>query len=402
MADSVDVQRVPALVDDLGWSPLFHDRAHGTTWALGSVSRDSYLSVPDGSRAVVEEALGLLDGQHTVEAVNAELSRRWDAVDVAALARKMAGANLLADDVPERRPRSEYETLALRLGSWRVSPDSPLLRLLAAAWWPLVLASAALIGWVVVSGALVGSVTTRTYFQFAGDDWSHWAALIVVSVASVGLHELAHAVAARRCGLYASRVTAALYLYLSPIVYVSIPGLYSIPRARRVLVWAAGPYLNLVLAAACAAVPRTGGWGQTVLEAGVYVNLLLIAVNLFPFLPLDGYFIAATLLKVTNLRSQALSLTALRHSDRLALGARLLLWGYALITWATMAYLLGREAWDMVRTAWVTYAESADLLVTLDATKTYLVVLIIIVAGLLARRSLAATRRKEAHGNPAR
>nr|NLI50905.1 M50 family metallopeptidase [Propionibacterium sp.] len=403
MADQATLGLAPALVDDLNWYPLFRDRVRGTTWALGSLSRDSYLSVPDQSRAVVEDALRLMDGTRTIEAVNAELARRWDAVDVATLTHTMASANLLADDAPHRRPRSEYETLALRLASWRVSRDNLLLRLLAAAWWPLVLAALTLIAWVVVSGALVGRVTTRTYFQFAGDDWSHWAALVLVSVASVGLHELAHAVAARRCGLYASRVTVSLYLYLSPIVYVSIPGLYSIPRARRVLVWAAGPFLNLVLASACvAAAPHVGGWGQTLLEAGVFVNLLLIAVNLFPFLPLDGYFIAATLLKVTNLRRQALSLRALHRSDRLALGARLLLWGYALITWATMAYLVGREAWGMVHTAWVTYAASADLLATLDAVKTYLMVLAVIAAAVFARRSLAAPHRKEAHGNPAR
>ena len=36
-----------------------------------------------------------------------------------------------------------------------------------------------------------------------------------------------------------------------------------------------------------------------------YVNFVLIISNLFPLLPLDGYFIMSTLMKMPNLRKQS-------------------------------------------------------------------------------------------------
>lgn len=396
MAEAIAVQRAPAVAADLAWYPLFESRTKGTTWALGSVSRDSFLSVPDRHRGVVEGALELMDGQRSVPDIEDSLRADAGNVDVGALVHRLDRANLLAVDDPARRPVSEYETMALRLFSARVAPNSAVLRVLAFLAVPAFVVSVVVFVYACVQSGLVQQALAARLFQFTAWDVSQWGIIGAVSVAAVALHELAHAVAARACGLRASRVTASLYLYLSPIVYVTIPGLYTVSRARRLLIWAAGPWMNLALAASCAVVaPYLSGPAAAAAEVGITVNLLLCAVNLYPFLPLDGYFIAATLTKVTNLRSRALSLSSLRSPGGLSLPARVVLYVYAAITWGTMAFIVGREIVALFATAYGTFTATTSLVATADAVKTYLLVLIAITYGLIARR--VQSRRKDNH-----
>ncbi len=392
---------VPAVVDDLDWYQLFHDQRRGTTWALGSVTRDSFVSVPDGTRPLIERTLELIDGTRTAPDIVRDLPRHVGRVDVDDLSKRLDRANLLAEDAPDKRPRSEYEVLALRLLSVPLSAGNPLLGALARLARPAAAVSVVLVVYAVIAGLPQRALGLR-FLQFSAGDWQRWGAILVVSVASVALHEMGHAVVARACGLRPARLTASLYLYITPIVYVTIPGLYSVSRARRLLIWAAGPWTNLVLAATCSlATPYASDLALVALETGITVNLMLVAVNLYPFLPLDGYFIAATLLKVTNLRKRALSLAAMRAADRLPLRSRVVLYVYAAVTWFTMAYLLGREGCEMAVTAYGTYVSTGDLFATADAIKNYLLVIVVIVYGLLARR-LQAMRKEQDHGSTER
>ncbi|MFX4261610.1 M50 family metallopeptidase [Pelotomaculum propionicicum] len=105
--------------------------------------------------------------------------------------------------------------------------------------------------------------------------------LIAFSV--VLLHELAHVAVARRFGVNVSDVE------LLPFGGVSrIGGEVVLEPSREVLVAAAGPAANLLLAGLGTALKGFWPWGDELVNFFLQCNLLVAAFNLLPALPLDG------------------------------------------------------------------------------------------------------------------
>jgi Zn-dependent protease len=109
--------------------------------------------------------------------------------------------------------------------------------------------------------------------------------LVGCLLASVLLHELGHALAARRHGVPVRRVTLDLLGGHTELEHDLLG-----PRAE-VVVALVGPAVSLVLGlawlGAWAAMPDTWGGGEVVLQVAL-VNLVVAAYNILPGLPLDG------------------------------------------------------------------------------------------------------------------
>lgn len=130
-----------------------------------------------------------------------------------------------------------------------------------------------------------------------------WAALIVSFV----LHELAHALAVKRCGRRVLRGGVMIY-YGMPAAFVDTSDIWLAGRGARVLVSLAGPLCDLLVGslAAIAAFLLPDG-----LLAGAAYKLaiacyLAALFNFNPLLELDGYFILVDMLRLPNLRQRAL------------------------------------------------------------------------------------------------
>jgi Zn-dependent protease/CBS domain-containing protein len=136
-----------------------------------------------------------------------------------------------------------------------------------------------LLGFFLVSGLASGQGLAAS---LAG------VVFVVVLFGCVVLHELGHALAARRYGIPTRDIT------LLPIGGVA--RLERIPKkpSEELVVALAGPAVNVVIAAALAALlgPLTG-WngllqGDSFLHNLLRVNLLLVAFNMLPAFPMDG------------------------------------------------------------------------------------------------------------------
>lgn len=120
--------------------------------------------------------------------------------------------------------------------------------------------------------------------------WGAWmagpAGALVVGIASVGLftsvilHELGHALAARRYGIGTEHIT------LYP--FGGVAAIHHMPEDpdQEVVIALAGPAVNVVLAA-------LGGWAwmmtdQPLVLGFVMTNLGMAAFNLIPAFPMDG------------------------------------------------------------------------------------------------------------------
>jgi len=165
--------------------------------------------------------------------------------------------------------------------------------------------------------------------------------LVPVFLLGLTIHEYAHAWAANRLGDPTARLEGRLTLnplaHLDPIGTVAIflihfgwarpvpvdARYFKNPRRDMILVSAAGPASNLLLAVAMAfvltavpwrAVPPEWHWLAipvgSMLEAGVGANLVLMVFNLLPIPPLDGSRVLSGLLPLR----QALAFSRLEPS----------------------------------------------------------------------------------------
>jgi Zn-dependent protease len=105
--------------------------------------------------------------------------------------------------------------------------------------------------------------------------WSVLLALIILAVTLL-VHELAHALVAKRLGLKVLDIT------IWPLGGMARMEGLSGHSSREAMVAAAGPLANLVLAAICAFLPGN------IAHAAFFMNLVLGLGNLVPAFPLDG------------------------------------------------------------------------------------------------------------------
>jgi len=129
-------------------------------------------------------------------------------------------------------------------------------------------------------------------------------ALVVIIFGCVVLHELAHAVVARRSGI---TVRSIILLPIGGVTLMEDPGASKPDPARDIRIAVAGPLLNLIIAAIAGAViltfaPQVKLWSQPYVHATnlprslFWGNLFLGAFNLLPAYPMDGGRILRALL----------------------------------------------------------------------------------------------------------
>jgi Zn-dependent protease/predicted transcriptional regulator len=144
--------------------------------------------------------------------------------------------------------------------------------------------------WLIIFGLIAWTLSTG-YFPAQSPDLpaaSYWAKGLVASLlffVSILLHELAHAVVARRQGLRTRSITL--------FVFGGVAQLEKDPRDGRAEFWmaAAGPVASLALAGlfyALASLPFLGPSAAAVAKYLALINLLLALFNLVPAFPMDG------------------------------------------------------------------------------------------------------------------
>jgi Zn-dependent protease len=120
----------------------------------------------------------------------------------------------------------------------------------------------------------------------------------------ISFHELGHASVATVLGCKAHRVGLGLYFFL-PVFYADVSEIWRLRPHRRVLVNIAGVYVQLALGIVLFMIGRADVAIGGLARALFVVNLLSVCANLLPFGKLDGYWIVADLLNVSDLQARA-------------------------------------------------------------------------------------------------
>jgi Zn-dependent protease len=292
---------LPQVVANISAWPLFPD-----TYAVGSRSLDRYISVPVSKVPLVLEIVSLFDGCRSVESIAQHYLLHGRAIDIVGLQARLQDAGLLVGS----KAKTELRQLAITFF------DVPLdrlfgvrRRLICSTLVPLAYLSTL----TIVLGALVLAAHHKEFVEL-GTQRVALPPAVFYSIAVVGFlssvlwHESAHALTALYYGIVPARLSLLGYFMLIPFFVIRIPGLYLLPPRHRIRVWAAGIWASLTLGLVAAIfallVPVPLTW-RPLMARMALGNFVAVLVNLFPFLPTDGYFIFSTLLRQTNVRRRA-------------------------------------------------------------------------------------------------
>lgn len=279
---------------------------------LGGLQGSGYRSAPglvrraDGQTVqvttVLYALLELVDGRRDdavlAQLLGARLGREVAAEDVRFLLEQRAEPlSLLRGDAPAAPVADPLLALSWKVviadpvWTWRLTtPFAALFRPYVVV--PVLVAFAWTTWWLLVERGLAGAARAAVY------EPGMLLAVVAITVASAGFHELGHAAACRYGGARPGAMGVGVYL-VWPAFFTDVDDSYRLSRWGRLRVDLGGLYFNAVVAVALVA--AWGVWGAEALLLGIAAQLLQMVRQLAPFLRADGYHLLADLTGVPDL-----------------------------------------------------------------------------------------------------
>lgn len=334
MSTPVRMKRLPPLREELilDPGPLSH---RGTpTWTIHDPGRNLFFRIGwDTFEILSRWHLGTPEA--IASSVTAQTTLTPSAADVEAVYRHLAhnmllqitshdGLDFLAQKVRSTQVHwtksllKNYIFLRIPL----IHPDRFLTRFLPWVRWffsqefLIVVLISVLIGTVLIARQWDYFTSVLVYSLATGDLLPYGIALVL----SKSLHELGHAMTAKRFGCRVPVMGVAVIL-LWPVLFTETSEVWKLPkRSQRLAVGAAGVLAELALAALA-----TLAW--SLLDDGPTRNaafflasttwILTLAINLNPFMRFDGYYLLSDLLETVNLQERSFALARWRLREAL-------------------------------------------------------------------------------------
>lgn len=135
-----------------------------------------------------------------------------------------------------------------------------------------------------------------------------WLAAATIFIKT--MHELGHAIVARRLGCRVHEI-GVHFFFLLPCLYTNVSDVWLVPsKWRRLAVSAAGIYVELLLAAVATLLwwqAEPGVFSSLCLNVMIVASLGTLVLNANPLMRYDGYYVLADLLEVPNLEQRSLA-----------------------------------------------------------------------------------------------
>lgn len=189
--------------------------------------------------------------------------------------------------------------------------DEPLGRIYRALRWLYAPPAQAMLGIIATAGLvaffLIGGRAHAAFHTGAAGLWVLWF-LIPAWLVSIVIHELGHALTTKAFGREVPRVGVGWY-WFGPVAYVDTSDMWLADRWPRIAVTLAGPYANVVLAAAASIVGyfATSPMITATMWLFALVSYVIVLFNLNPLLEYDGYYVLMDWLERPNFRGEALA-----------------------------------------------------------------------------------------------
>lgn len=129
-------------------------------------------------------------------------------------------------------------------------------------------------------------------------------ALVVLVLVALFLHECGHAFTVRHFGKEVNR-GGLIMMYGMPGAYIDTSDMWLAPKAARLAVTAAGPFVNFVLGGLASLSTLLWPERASFFSFFAFTNYLFIIANAIPFLKFDGYYLLMDWLEIPNLLERA-------------------------------------------------------------------------------------------------
>ena len=275
--------------------------------------------------------LGWLDGARSLQQIQREfeqrfLPQRMDLHELWQFIATLHQSGLVIAEAPgqgaQLLKRHQQHRAKERWGKWAnvlairfrgVDPTRVLSLLLPAVRWMFHPAAAVACLVLILAAALLVTVefqvfTSRlpAFHQFFSLGNSLW--LVAAMVFAKVLHELGHGLSCKYYGGECHEI-GLMFLVFTPCLYCNVSDSWLLPNKwHRVVIAAAGMYVELVLAAICTFLwwfSREGLFNHLCLNLMFVCSVSTLLFNANPLLRFDGYYILADLAEIPNLRSKA-------------------------------------------------------------------------------------------------
>ncbi|MGX7025992.1 M50 family metallopeptidase [Vagococcus hydrophili] len=295
------MQITPTIVSDVKCWLLFKKKEN--EYCLGSLSTNNFIKLYEYQIEDVNKMIYLMDGNNTLEFIDKQIK----SFQVKNLFDVMCSIGLI-QGYESQKKKNEFELYSFTFFKIPLYKMNKFLCALSSKIINrkilIIISMIMLIICIVFFKNIPYLMTSPTTYKLLDSDILNIILYYLLTIVSVLLHELSHALVASRYNIYPTYFSGALYLYISPIVYLTIPGIYTRQPKERIYVWGAGMYTNLLVSMISLLLFSLN---NNNLAALIFViNITLVMVNLSPMMPLDGYFIVCTLLRETNMRRQFL------------------------------------------------------------------------------------------------
>ena len=298
----------PTIVKDLDVWELFKIKKE-SIYCIGSKSLDRYIEVKN-NKDFIYNFCKILNGKYTIQQLIEVYKKKNNSFDVEKMIDILIRSGLIVNVENKYVEKSEMDKLSCTFFEVNLEKKSNFFKKACKIIFPYVFCLTIIMNIIAIFYCIINYkifFNLNIYEMRNSYDFSIIIIAIALSICLM-LHETSHGIVAYKYGLKPQKAVFSLYLMVSLMAYLKIPGIYTLKPKKRILVWSAGMYTNLCLASIFMLLYFfTNFNGNEIFYTIGFTNLICITMSLSPFMPTDGYFIMTTILKSPNMRKDITS-----------------------------------------------------------------------------------------------
>lgn len=371
----------PLVASDVEAYLLFENKNMENVYCIGSITYDRYIEAQEVNKDAIMQAISYFNGKNTLAEIDEMLQSDHNLkLDINKLYKLFENAGLITNANIEYENKNELEKHGINIATIKLNIFQNMFRSLAK-WSNTLMIIGVLI--IIISLPLSPMIFKDLLFvniyKIVDSSTISLIISLAVTTLSVLLHEISHALVAKKYGLVPSQMKITLYLYINPMAYILTNGIYTLERKKRASIWFAGILCNcIIFSAAVIGQYFSEGTLHSLFLLICYSNLGLIVTNLIPFLPLDGYFLLTTLLKFPNLRKKSFAaVKGLLNNKSLKIKGVYIL--YYMISMIILIYIVLTPMIQMYHNFKMGYSINNNWFEGLAEIKMYLIIMLVIV-----------------------
>jgi len=302
----------PRFYDDIKISLLF-ENATPEIYCVGTVESDNYIKIDKSKLEFMKTLINITDGEKTIDDIERILSSIYTLSSYRNFFAMLGEYGLIKNYKIKNKDKSNI--FFINLLFINISKFCSTIKYIVPSILSLFKLAYIFVFSVLLGLIITGVINVNTIFQVDSSSIIETTIMtFLYIVPTIFTHELSHMFVAIKYNLLPNQMRFSLYMFIYPMIYVVIPGIYFLKRKERIWILSAGVIWNSFFMMLCIIIGNV--FSINTIKIIAYSNLIVMIMNLIPFFLSDGYFILCNLMKTSNIRRDfTLFLISFRNKD---------------------------------------------------------------------------------------